>query len=184
MKKLLTLSAMILGFGFSALVNAADPVVEAGKAVKLDYTLTVNKEQIETSAGKNPLGFVVGDQSIIPGLEKGLMGMHVGEEKIITIGPKEAYGEPDPKALKEFPKTSMPKGAEPKVGMVLQAKAPDGESFPATIAEVKGDKVVLDFNHPLAGKQLQFKVKILDIIQAPAPKAANPLVPAPEAAKK
>jgi len=66
----------------------------------------------------------------------------------------------------------MPKGAEPKVGMILQAQAPDGESFPATITEVKADTVVLNFNHPLAGKELKFKVKVLGIQQAPIPPAA------------
>ena len=96
--------------------------------------------------------------------------MHVGEEKLVNVGPKDAYGEPDPKAFKEFPKTTLPKNVEPKVGMVLQAKAPDGESFPAAISEVKGDTVVLDFNHPLAGKDLKFQVKVLKIEEAFATK--------------
>ena len=168
MKKVLSVLALLSCVGGVGLAQAADPVIEAGKEVKLDYTLTVNNEQIETSIGKQPLIFVVGDKTIIPGLESNLMGMRVGEEKIITVDPKEAYGEVDPKAFKEFPKTTMPKGAEPKVGMVLQAQAPDGESFPAVISAIKGDKVVLDFNHPLASKQLKFQVKILGIEEDPA----------------
>lgn len=163
------LPAILVSFFFSAALSlAADPVVAPGEQVKFDYTLTVNNEQIETSAGKQPLVAVMGGQKIIPGLEKGMIGMRVGEEKIITVDPKDAYGEVDPKALKEFPKSSMPKEQEPKVGMVLQAKAPDGETFPATIAKIEGDKVTLDFNHPLAGKQLKFQVKVLDIQPAPA----------------
>ena len=180
MKKSLMAIAAVLCLGFAVSAKAADPVVEAGKLVKLDYTLTVNNQQIETSIGKKPLEFVLGDKSVIPGLENGLMGMHTGEEKLITVESKDAYGQVDPKAFKEFPKTSMPKGVEPKVGMVLQAQAPDGESFPATIAELKGDKVVLDFNHPLAGKQLKFQVKVLDITQAP-PAQAKPKLPLPAA---
>ena len=172
MKRVLTAVAAVVCVGFAVSAGAADPVVEKGKMVIFDYTLTVNNEQMETSIGKKPLEFVVGDKNVIPGLENGLMGMHVGEEKLITVESKDAYGAIDPKALKEFPKSSMPKGAEPKVGMVLQAQAPDGESFPATIAEIKGDKVVLDFNHPLAGKQLKFQVKVLNIIQ-PLPVKAN-----------
>ena len=183
MKKLLTAIAVVLCFCFAVSAKAADPVVEAGKWVKLDYTLTVNNQQIETSIGKKPLAFVIGDKSVIPGLERGLMGMHAGEEKLITVESKDAYGEVDPKALKEFPKTSMPKGAEPKVGMVLQAQAPDGESFPATISELKGDKVVLDFNHPLAGKQLQFQVKVLDITQTPPAQEKPPAVPSADIKK-
>ena len=180
MKKLLTVAVAVLCSGFAVLAGAADPVVEVGKLVKLDYTLTVNNEKIESSIGKKPLEFVAGDKHVIPGLENALMGMRVGEEKLITVESKDAYGDVDPKAFKEFPKTSVPKGAQPKKGMVLQAQAPDGESFPATIFEIKGDKVVLDFNHPLAGKQLKFQVKILDITQAPAQALATP-APAPAA---
>jgi FKBP-type peptidyl-prolyl cis-trans isomerase SlyD len=167
-------------FGFAVPAFAADDVVAAGKKVKMDYTLTVNNEQVETSIGKEPLQFIVGDKSIIPGLENGLMGMRVGEEKIITVDPKDAYGEVDQKAFKEFPKTTMPKGMEPKVGMVLQAQAPDGESFPATISAIKDDKVVLNFNHPLAGKQLKFQVKVLNIEQAPEKPAAAAADAAPK----
>ena len=152
---------------FYSLSFAEDMVVSSGKKVKMDYTLTVNNEQVETSVGKEPLEFVDGDHSIIPGLEKGIEGMKVGEEKTVTVEAKDAYGEVDPKAFKEFPKSSMPSTAAPKVGMVLQAQAPDGENFPAVISEIKADKVVLDFNHPLAGKQLTFKVKILDIQNTP-----------------
>ena len=152
----------------SGAVFADDDTVAAGKLVKVDYTLTVDNKEVESSQGKQPLQFVLGTKSIIPGLEKGITGMHVGEEKIITVAPADAYGQPDVKALKEFPKTSMPKDLILKPGMVLQASAPDGNSFPATIKEIKGSTVVLDFNHPLAGKQLVFKIKIVSVEPAPA----------------
>jgi len=142
---------------------AADPVIAAGKKVTLDYTLTVDKQVLESSKGKKPLEYVAGEGKIIPGLEKALNGMHVKEQKIIVLDPKDAYGEVDPKGFKEFPKTSLPKEVEPKEGMVLQAQAEDGTSFPAVISEVKSDTIVLNFNHPLAGKKLQFDVKILTI---------------------
>jgi len=165
--------------GWTSMSFADDSFVTAGKKIKVDYTLTVNNQQVETSVGKQPLEFVDGDHSIIPGLEKGIEGMRMGEEKAITVEPKDAYGEVNPKAFKEFPKTSMPANAQPKVGMVLQAQAPNGESFPAVISAIKDDKVVLDFNHPLAGKQLTFKVKILDIKNAPpAPALIKPASPA------
>lgn len=149
--------------GWMSVSFAEDALVAAGKKIKMDYTLTVNNEQVETSVGKQPLEFVDGDHSIIPGLEKGIEGMRVGEEKTITVEPKDAYGEADPKLFKELPKISMPANAQPKVGMVLQAQDPNGESFPAIISAIKDDKVLLDFNHPLAGKQLTFKIKILGI---------------------
>ncbi len=187
MKKFMLLAAVMLA-SLSLTAWGDDPTVSAGKQVKLDYTLTVNNEQIETSVGKEPLVYVVGDNTIIPGLESQLTGMHVGEEKSVVVAAKDAYGEVDPKALKEFPKSSLPKDQEPKVGMVLQATAPDGEDFPAVIKEIKDDKIVLDFNHPLAGKELKFKVKILSISDAPAvtnkpvEEATTPAAPvAPEA---
>jgi len=144
---------------------ADDPVVGPGKKVTLDYTLTVDNKEVETSVGKTPLSYVAGAKPpmIIPGLESQLNGMHVKEEKVINVAAKDAYGDVDPKAFKEFPKTSLPKGLDPKVGMVLQATAPDGSKFPAVIYQLKDDKVVLNFNHPLAGKDLTFKVKILNI---------------------
>lgn len=170
--KIVTL-VVVLGCWMSA-GFAKDETVTAGKKVKMDYTLTVDNKQIETSVGKTPLEFIDGSHLIIPGLEKGIEGMRVGEEKIVTVNPSDAYGEADPKAFKEFPKTSMPANVEPKVGMILRATAPNGQSFPAIISEIKGDKVVLNFNHPLAGKQLTFKVKILDIQNAPASLVATP----------
>jgi peptidylprolyl isomerase len=159
---------------FTALVSmssisfAADSMVTKGMNIKMDYTLTVNNEQLESSVGKQPLEFVYGDESIIPGLEKAIEGMKVGEEKTAVIASKDAYGDPDPKAIKDFPRTNLPTTPEPKVGMVLQAQSPDGQSFPAVIAAINGDKVSLDFNHPLAGKELTFKIKILDISNPPA----------------
>ncbi|MBF0504650.1 MAG: peptidylprolyl isomerase [Candidatus Omnitrophica bacterium] len=144
-------------------VYADDPVIGAGKKVTLDYTLFVDNNQIETSVGKAPLTYVVGSRMIIPGLEAQLNGMRIKEEKVIKVVAKEAYGELDPKAYKDFPKTSLPSTIEPKVGLVLQATAPDGSKFPATISAIKDDKVTLNFNHPLAGKDLTFNVKILKI---------------------
>jgi len=175
MKKLLAGSIVFLVVGMLSFGARADePVVGPGKKVTLDYTLTVNKEVVETSIGKAPLSYVAGSKSIIPGLEAQLNGMRVNEEKTVNVAPKDAYGEVDQKNFKEFPKSALPKGMEPKVGMVLQATAPDGSKFPAVISEFKGDKVVLNFNHPLAGKELTFKVKIIKIENAPAKaEAAN-----------
>jgi FKBP-type peptidyl-prolyl cis-trans isomerase 2 len=168
MKNFLAGGIMLLAVGmFNIGAYADDPVVGPGKQVTLDYTLTVDNKQLETSVGKDPLTFVVGNRKIIPGLEAQLNGMHINEEKVVNVAAKDAYGEVDPKAFKEFPITSLPKGMEPKVGVVLQATAPDGSRFPATISKLDGDKVELNFNHPLAGKDLTFKVKILRIENAP-----------------
>ena len=169
MKKFLVGSFVLAVMGTLNLCAYADsPVIGAGKKVTLDYTLTVDNKQVETSVGRAPLTYVAGDRNIIPGLEAQLNGMRINEEKTINVAAKDAYGDVDPKAFKEFPKTALPKGLTPKVGMVLLASAPDGSKFPAVIFELKGDKVVLNFNHPLAGKNLSFQVKILKIENAPA----------------
>ena len=171
MKKFLAGSFALAVMGmFNLCAYADDPAVGPGKKVILDYTLTVDNKQLETSVGKTPLTYVVGNRNIIPGLEAQLNGMHMNEEKVINVAAKDAYGDVDPKAFKEFPQTALPKGLAPKVGMVLQATAPDGAKFPAIISEIKNDKMVLNFNHPLAGKSLTFKVKILKIENAPAVK--------------
>lgn len=169
MKKFLAFSFLSVVMGmFNISAYADDPVVGPGKKVTLEYTLTVDNKEVETSVGKTPLSYIVGNRNIIPGLEAQMNGMHMNEEKVVNISSKDAYGNVDPKAVKEFPKTALPKGLDPKVGMILQATAPDGAKFPARISEVKNDKVVLDFNHPLAGKDLTFKVKVLNIENASA----------------
>ncbi len=138
-------------------------VVEKGRKVSFDYTLTVDGEIVDSSKDKGPFEYTYGEGKIIPGLAEGMKGMHIGEEKTITVPPQEAYGQINPQAFKEIPKSSLPKDVEPKVGMVLGVHTPDGNTIPVRIAEVKKDNVVLDFNHPLAGKTLEFKVKVISI---------------------
>jgi len=147
---------------------ADDLVIGPGKKVSFDYTLSVDNKELETSVGKTPLSYVVGGHNIIPGLENQLNGMRVNEEKVVTVAPKDAYGEINPKAFKEFPKTALPPGTEFKVGMHLLATGADGSRIPVEITEVGADKVTINFNHPMAGKTLVFKVKILKIENAPA----------------
>jgi FKBP-type peptidyl-prolyl cis-trans isomerase SlyD len=141
----------------------ADLIVENGKRVSLDYVLLINSEQVETTQGKEPLVFLVGSKNIIPGLESQLMGMAVGQEKKIIVDAKDAYGEVDPKAYKEVPKTSMPPGTDLKPGLVVEVDDPQGGTFQGVVWEVKPDSVVVNFNHPLAGQTLEFDVRILDI---------------------
>lgn len=141
----------------------ADLVVEQGKRVTLHYVLSINSEQMESTIGKEPLTFVVGTHSVIPGLEAQLMGMKVGEDKKIIIDAKDAYGPIDNNAFKEVPKSSLPPQTELKPGLLVEADDPKGGTFPGVVWEVKADSVVINFNHPLAGQTLEFDVKILDI---------------------
>ena len=158
----MSLLAVLVCFPSMSMAAKSDAVKE-GSIVSMEYSLTVDKQEIESTVGKNPLEFTVGAKQVLPALEKKIIGMRLGEEKIIKLTAKEGYGEFNEKAIKEFPKTQMPKDVALQPGMMLQASGPDGARFPSIVKEVKQDTVLMDFNHPLAGKELQFKVKVLGI---------------------
>jgi len=138
-------------------------MIAEGRTVSFNYTLAVDGEVIETTQGREPLTYVHGNGALIPGLEKQLEGMEEGQEKNITIAPDDAYGAINPKAFQEVPKENLPKDIPLEVGMQLQARTREGHTTLVTVSEVKPDTVILNFNHPLAGKTLQFQVKILTI---------------------
>jgi len=106
--------------------------------------------------------YIHGQGKIIPGLEKELAGMAVGGEKKVMIKPENAYGPIDPRAFQEVPKDKLPPDAL-KVGTVLTAHGPQGQDIPVRVHEIKENTVVIDFNHPLAGKTLLFDIKITEI---------------------
>ena len=137
--------------------------IEKGKKVSFDYTLKVDGEVVDTSKDRGPLEYTHGEGKIIIGLEKEMEGMKVGDEKTVEVKPEEAYGLKDSQAFRDVPKTSLPQGLEPKVDMMLQMQGPGGQALPVRIAEVKDDKIVLDLNHPLAGKTLMFQVKVVEV---------------------
>jgi FKBP-type peptidyl-prolyl cis-trans isomerase SlyD len=154
-----------------AVSQAADTkqTISEGKNVSLEYTLKLDdKSVVESNVGKQPLTYTHGTHQIIPGLEKALEGLTVGDTKEVTVAPGDGYGEQDPNALQEVQKKLIPPDAL-VVGTRLQGKAPDGHMVYPRVAEIKDDTVVLDFNHPLAGKTLHFDVKILDVQQPPPP---------------
>jgi FKBP-type peptidyl-prolyl cis-trans isomerase SlyD len=138
-------------------------VVEKGSSVKLEYTLKDDKGKVlDSSDGKEPISFVQGSKQIIPGLDKAIIGMKAGDTKKVTIKPEEAYGAVDPKAEAEVPKDALPKGAD-VVGTRLLARGQDGHPRPVTVKAVKDSTVVLDLNHPLAGKTLFFDIKVVSV---------------------
>jgi FKBP-type peptidyl-prolyl cis-trans isomerase SlyD len=156
-------------------------VVKDGSVVSLQYTLSgEDGKTIESNKGKEPLKYTQGGRQIVPGLEKGVAGMKVGEERRVKVKPEEGYGEVDPKGFQEFPKEKIPPDGL-KVGAMLMAKGPQGESVPVRVHEIKEKTVVLDLNHPMAGKTLVFDVKVLDVQSAPpsqpATKPAQPAQP-------
>jgi len=140
------------------------PSVADGMVVTFDFTLTLSDGQVaDTTQGEMPLRFVVGQGQLIPGLEDAMIGMEVGEERDVTLRPEDAYGEWDEEALEEVDRSELPEDAELEEGMPLEVTDTEGETFEASIYEVREDTVVLDYNHPLAGETLQFHVKVIDV---------------------
>ena len=141
--------------------------ISKDKQVSIEYTLKLDDDSVvDTNVKGDPLTFVFGSGKIIPGLEKELEGMKVGDNKKVTVSPEEGYGESNPKALVEVEKDKIPEGAL-KVGAMLQGQSAEGAEVYARVSEVRESTVVLDHNHPLAGKTLHFDVKITGVSDAP-----------------
>ncbi|NPA93435.1 MAG: peptidylprolyl isomerase [Chloroflexi bacterium] len=138
-------------------------VVGDNDVVSLEYTLTVDGEVVDSSEGHGPIEYIQGKGQIIPGLEKEVYGMAVGESKEVVVSPAEGYGEENPEAFVEVPKSEFPPEIPLEVGTPLQLRDQQGQVFDATIAEVKENTVLLNFNHPLAGKTLTFQIKVVGV---------------------
>ena len=136
--------------------------VEKGKKVSIEYTLTVDGAVADSNKGGEPLSYMHGENQIVPGLEKQLDGMNVGDSKTVTVEADQGYGELQADAIMEVPKDQVPEEAH-QVGAQLMTKDSQGNVLRPTVAEVKDEVVVLDFNHPLAGKTLTFEVQIVGI---------------------
>jgi len=137
--------------------------IENGKTVKVNYKLTVDGELVDTSEGREPIEFEIGKKQMIPGFEKALIGMKKGDKKSFQITPEDGYGQENPQAYQEVPKDKLPPDTKPEVGMVLYIKGPNDQPYPVKISEVKENTVILNFNHPLAGKNLDFEVEIVNV---------------------
>ena len=149
--------------------SMAPQSISEGKIISMEYTLTLeDKKVLDTNVGGPPLNFTQGSHQIIPGLEAALEGMKVGESKQVTVEPEQGYGPVNPQAIQEVQIDKIPMEAR-KVGTQLQAKDEQGRTMHPRVVEVKEQVVMLDFNHPLAGKKLYFDVKILDIQPASTP---------------
>jgi len=136
--------------------------MKPGTKVKVHYTGTLNDGTIfDSSEGRKPLEFSIGESQVIPGFEDGIKTMGLNEEKTIKIDVKDAYGERDERMIVSVPKEKFP--PEVKVGGMLIMKGPKGERLQAVVKEIKDDAVMIDLNHPLAGKELIFKVKVVGL---------------------
>ena len=136
--------------------------VKDGVVVSLDYTLRLDDgEIIDSSEEGEPLEYLHGYGQIIPGLEKALVGLTVGDSKNVVVPAAEAYGEVDMEAFEIVPRSMFPDDLELEEGLALSLRdAETNEPFDASVAEVRENEVMLDFNHPLAGETLHFEVRI------------------------
>ncbi len=138
-------------------------IIAEGSKVSIEYTLKLGDEGVvDSNVGEEPLSFVHGKNQIVPGLEKELEGLKAGDTKEVEVSPKDGYGPLNDKAFVEVPIDEIPEDAR-KVGATLQAENPTGEMVYPTVKEIKDKTLILDFNHPLAGKTLLFDVKVLDV---------------------
>ncbi|TAL09438.1 MAG: peptidylprolyl isomerase [Nitrospirae bacterium] len=159
----------VTGLGGTACAEKALQVGD-GMKVTMEYTLTLpDKTVVDSTAGQAPFSYTQGRQEIIPGLEKALIGMKAGEKKRVMVPAADGYGLYDEKKKVAVPKKNVP--PEAKVGTRLRA----ANGMEARVVELKGDSVVVDTNHPLAGKDLTFDVNIIKV--EAQPKAAKPSKP-------
>ena len=151
-----------------AITLKAGSQVQDGSIVTIEYTLSDDSGKvIDTSVGKEPLTYIQGAGQIVKGLERELNGLKVGDQKKVSVKPEDGYGLPNEKAFQEIPRDKVPTEAQ-KEGAMLMTKTPDGRPIPIKVTQVKEKVVVVDFNHPLAGKTLHFDVKVKDIKSAEA----------------
>ncbi|EIJ40278.1 FKBP-type peptidyl-prolyl cis-trans isomerase [Galbibacter orientalis] len=138
--------------------------VKENDTVKVHYTgKLVDGQVFDSSLEREPLEFKLGEGQLIPGFENGILNMAVNEKKTINIPSSEAYGEVRQELLQEIPKNELPEDIKPEVGMGLVSRTPEGREIQLVVADVKDESIVVDANHPLAGKDLIFEIEVLEI---------------------
>ncbi len=137
-------------------------MISNGKKVKIHYTLKVNKEVVDSSLEKDPLEYEQGSGQIIKGLEVALEGLKPGDKKEVFIGPDDAYGPFHQEAIIQVPKSQV--NINPlEIGMILTSQTPEGQNVRGIVKELDDENVTVDFNHPLAGKELHFEVEVIEV---------------------
>ena len=146
----------------------ADDVV-----VSLAYKLTVDGEVLDQADDSDALQLLQGHHNIISGLESELAGMKVGETKTVKVTPEGGYGMRDEESLDDIPLDEFPEGVKPEVGMELEVKDEEGNEMTGVVLSVGSESAKMDFNHPLAGKELNFEVKIVGLRPATGEELAH-----------
>ena len=135
---------------------------QTGDKVKVHYEGTFEDGMVfDSSEGRDPLEFTLGENQVIPGFENGVVGMEPEEAKTVNIPVDEAYGPRREELVREIPRSQFPEDMNPEVGQQLQMRRPDGQAMMVIVADVAEENVTLDANHPLAGKNLAFNIKLV-----------------------
>ena len=138
--------------------------IKDGDTVSVHYTGTLTSGEVfDSSIERDPLKFTLGKGQLIPGFEHAIMGLSVGEKAATNIPSLEAYGEHNPEMVIEVPMNQLPPELDAQVGMQLQLNQPDGQAIPVQITQIEGETVTIDANHPLAGKDLNFDIEVVEI---------------------
>ncbi|MEM7106846.1 MAG: peptidylprolyl isomerase [Bacteroidota bacterium] len=139
-------------------------VVKKGDKVKVHYTGKLRDGQVfDSSRGQSPLEFEVGSGMMIAGFDAAVHGMQVGDTKVAEIPAKEAYGEVNTGMIMDINKSKLPSDLKPEVGLQLGMQQPNGQSLPVTVTQVHEDRITIDANHALAGKDLIFEIELIEI---------------------
>ena len=138
---------------------------QQGNTVRVHYTGTLDDGTVFDSSYQRdePIEFAIGQGDMIPGFEKAVVGMEVGDKKTANLPAAEAYGEQDPEMLINIPQQDIPDEINPEVGQQLAVQDNTGQQVPVTVVEVNEEGIVLDGNHPLAGKDLTFEIEMVEI---------------------
>ena len=135
-----------------------------GDTVKINFTGKLQDGTvIETSKGRDPLEFKIGEGNVISGLEQGVIGMAAGDKKTIAVSPDDGFGQPREDLVVDLKKSEFPEDVEFGEGAYLNIESSDGKQFKAKVVEIKEDSVILDANHPLAGVTINFDVELVEI---------------------
>jgi len=145
-------------------MEAAMATAKQGDTVQIHYKGTLDDgTTFDSSEGRDPLTFTLGQGQVIPGFENAAMGMEVGESKTTRLEVDEAYGERREELLLEVPRDQLPEGLDVEIGMPLQVQQENGQAVPVTITAIEDSSITLDANHPLAGQPLTFEITLVAI---------------------
>lgn len=159
------LATLLLGLALVTACKGEEPqMAQNGDTVKVHYTGTLDDGSVfDSSIGRQPLEFTLGEGSVIPGFESAVNGMKIGDSKTVTIPCDQAYGQRDENQIIQVPKSQLPENLNPSVGQQLQMQTMEGQVLVVTVTRVDADSITVDANHPLAGQDLTFKIELVEI---------------------